>query len=71
MSPLLWMARAKAVASGFDPKFAGHLIRNHQQHCFVLSALWELRFGKDSTDWIKTFSGIELSPILTLEVDVR
>jgi hypothetical protein len=46
---------------------AGHLIRNHQQHCFVLSALWELPFGKDSTDWIgKTFSGIELSPILTL-----
>jgi predicted transcriptional regulator len=46
---------------------AGHLIRNHQQHRFVLSALWELPFGKDGADWIgKTFSGIELSPILTL-----
>jgi len=62
-------------ASDFDEQpqnpFATHLeravSRNHQQHRFVLSALWELPFGKGSTDWIgKTFSGIELSPILTL-----
>jgi hypothetical protein len=50
------------------------LSRQHQQHRFVFNALWELPIGEEedkseeNTNWLtKTFTHIEVAPILTLE----
>jgi hypothetical protein len=63
--------------SPFDPRAENAVSRQHQQQRFVFNALWDLPIGEEedkggkseeSAGWLtKTFSHIELAPILTLE----
>jgi hypothetical protein len=61
----------------FDLRAENAVSRQHQQQRFVFNALWELPIGEEedkggkseeSAGWLtKTFSHIEVAPILTLE----
>ena len=61
----------------FDFRAERALSRQHQEQRFVFNALWDLPIGEDedkagtppeSTGWLtRTFSHIELAPILTIE----